>query len=173
MTRLFYLLLSAGTLLMLSCNNKNDKEVMGWAPVYATLDDVTVRNEPTLPPIENAGKIYIRGDYFYQVENGKGIHVVDVSNKETPVQYAFIRVAGAQELSIKGDNLYVNSFNDLVVINIADVKNCREVYRMKNTFHMFNATQPPQSGYFECVDESKGTVISWQQKMLQNPKCRI
>ncbi len=172
MSKLCYFLISAGMLLAVSCNNKGDKEVMGWAPVYASAEDITVQNESPLPPIENAGKIYIRGDYFYQVENGKGIHVIDVSNKEQPVQQAFIRVAGAQELSIRGNNLYVNSFNDLVVIDISDVQNSREVHRMKNTFHMFNSTTPPQSGYFECVDESRGTVVSWQQKMLVNPKCR-
>jgi hypothetical protein len=166
----FYLLFVLISCFFVACGTKT--EIMGWVPVYATLEEIEIKNLSNIPPIENAGKIYIKEDYFYQIENGKGIHVIDVSNKENPQPITFIQTAGVQEISIKGDNLYVNSFNDLVVIDIADIHNVRERHRITNTFHLFSTNTPPSSGYFECVDEKRGTVISWKEQIITNPKCR-
>lgn len=159
------------TLLLAACQ-PSDKERMGWVPIYAPKTDYEIKNIASLPSMENPGKIYIRGNHFYQIETGKGVHVIDVSDKASPKQIAFIQVTGVQEISIKDQYLYVNSYNDLVMIDITDIHAVKEAKRVPNTFQIFNLQNPPQPGYFECVDTTKGIVIGWKETMITNPKCR-
>lgn len=147
-------------------------EVDGWAPVYSNGSDITVIK--SMPPqnIDKGGKIYIKGDTLYQVESGKGIHVILIKQPSNPQKLAFISVTGAQEMAIKNNMLYTNNLNDLVVIDISKTDSAKLVDRVSSVFHMVDATRPPGTGYYECVDKSKGTVVGWEQKLLKYPKCR-
>lgn len=144
----------------------------GWAPVYAS-DEVATKIEGLeARDIENGGKIYVKGHMLYQVEVGKGIHVIDIQNPESPNKIKFIQVTGASEVSIQDNNLYTNNVNDLVVLNIADINNVQVVNRMQDVFHLVDPKLPPAAGYFECIDASKGVVVGWEPKTIQNPVCR-
>jgi hypothetical protein len=171
-TSKWWLLAPALLLVFSSCgeNSGYPASVDGWAPIYAT---DSIREIESLPArsIEDGGKIYIKDQYFYQVENGQGIHVIDVSDPANPQKVKFIRCYGAQELSILDNYLYTNNVNDLVVIDIADINNAKLVGRKEGLLRMIDLT-PPGEGYFECPDNSKGTIIGWEQKLLQNPRCR-
>jgi hypothetical protein len=164
-------------LLMASCQTDNNagptpKHVDGWAPVYST-DKAAYTISATSPaPITNGGKIYVRGSELYQVETGKGIHVLDISQPSNPQKKKFISIMGAQEMAIKGGYLYANNLNDLVVIDIGNPEAVTEVGRMKNLFHMVDQSYPPEDGWFECIDATKGTVVGWEQRNLSKPKCR-
>jgi hypothetical protein len=47
------------------------------------------------------------------------------------------------------------------------------VNRIENAFPQINQEYPPFTGvYFECVDPSKGVVIGWEEKQIDQPKCR-
>ena len=144
--------------------------VDGWAPVYAT-DSVMKVEGATARSIEDGGKIYIKDNRLYQVENGKGIHIIDISNPASPKKLKFIRCYGALELSIMDDYLYSNNVNDLVVVSISDMNNIHEVRRKASQLNLV-ATTPPGDGYFECPDPAKGTIIGWEQKLIHNPRCR-
>lgn len=173
MKKLSSLIVIFCSIVLLASCDKSDRKVEGWVPVYANQDDMAVKNLSTLPPIADAGKIYIKGDYFYQVDNNKGIHVIDMSDRSNPKQEAFIQVVGAQEISIRANILYVNSINDLVSIDISDINSVKEIGRIKGAFNITeHDIKPPSSGYFECVDQSKGTVVRWEKATLTNPKCR-
>lgn len=145
--------------------------VDGWAPIYASSDSIKKIESVDARSITNGGKIYIKDDILYQVENGQGIHVIDYSNPSTPRKLRFIRCYGAQELSIMNNYLYTNNINDLVVLNIADVNNVQLASRKENLLRMVEET-PPAEGYFECPDHTKGVIIGWQQKIINNPRCR-
>src|SRR5690606_32695485 len=121
--------------------------------------------------IENGGKIYIKDKRLYQIESGKGIHAIDISNPSDPKKIAFIEIAGCQEMSIMGNMLYANNLNDLVTIDISDIHNVKETDRRKDAFHILDRGHPPSSGWFECIDASKGEVIGWELKTLYSPKC--
>ena len=171
----FLLSLLAAVIVFASCNGDNDtpKEVMGYAPIYQSDSSITeIRSEDPQPILEG-GKIYVRNKELYQVEKGSGIHVLDITDPANPVKKAFIRIAGAQEVSIKENLLYANNYNDLVVINISDIKHVQLVNRMKDVFHITGGNVPPEKGYFECVDPGKGSVIGWQKKNLYSPKCKF
>lgn len=168
-------LLALAALLSLSaCNRADDDgipetpaETEGWAPIYAQPTEVKSVAARTT---EKAGKIYVKGSTLYQVETGKGIHVMDISAPTTPRKTGFIEIGGCTELSIQGQLLYTNSLNDLVVVNIADIAHAAEVGRVKDAFRL-NNNRPPASGWSECIDASKGTVIAWERKTLYQPKC--
>ena len=167
-------------LLLSSCNLGNSRPVEppspektdGWKPVYASKDASGTIESQEAREIDKAGKIYVKGNTLYQVEVGKGIHVIDITDGNNPQKVKFIQVTGAQEMSIKNNNLYTNNVNDLVVIDISNINNVKLIDRVSGAFHLVDPTLPPASGYFECVDASKGTVIGWEQTTLYNPVCR-
>lgn len=145
--------------------------VDGWAPIYASTDSVKKIEGIAPRTTADGGKIYIKDKILYQVENGQGIHVINYSNPSNPQKVKFIRCFGAQELSIMDNYLYTNNVNDLVVINIADLDNIQLASRKENLLRMVEEA-PPSDGYFECPDHTKGVIIGWQQKLLNNPRCR-
>lgn len=145
--------------------------ITGWAPIYS--DDPALRKvvSDTPHPIIQAGKIYVKDHFIYQVEVDSGIHITDISDPADPRQIAFIKSAGSTELAIRGHYLYTNNLNDIVVVDIADPAHVQEVSRVAHGFGMGSGMFPPGHGYFECVDPSKGTVTGWEQKELNDPKC--
>lgn len=156
-----------------ACNpDSTPKEVEGWAPVYESdLSDIEIKSEQPRA-IVNGGKIYMMNSTLYQVEEGLGIHVINLSDPSQPKKVAFITIDGAHEISIKGQYLYSNNYNDLVVVDISDISAAHMVKRMKNTFRFTNNVLPPERGYFECIDPDKGTVIDWKKITLYSPKCK-
>ncbi len=168
------LMLATLLLFITGCNNDQQPpdEVTGYAPVYeAKITTATVSFEDARP-IEDAGKIYTKGLRLYQVENGKGIHVISIDNPALPERLGFISVPGAQELSILHNFLYTNNGNDLLVLDITQLSRIAIVSRIENAFTIVQHALPPAHGYFECVDPSKGIVKGWEQKNLYSPKCK-
>ncbi len=144
-------------------------EADGYAPIYDSNNTSEVIKSGAARAIVNGGKIYVKGDTLYQVEAGKGIHIINIANPATPQKIGFIEVVGCQEVSIMDNKLYTN--NDLVVLNIQDVNNVTVVDRISNTFHVVDFTRPPAHGWYECIKPSKGKVIGWELKHLDHPQC--
>lgn len=145
-------------------------EVMGYAPVYTKVIATVSFGAPR--SIEDAGKIYTKDYRLYQIENGKGIHVISVEDPSQPERLGFITVPGAQEISILNNYLYTNSGNDLLVLDISDLDQIAVASRIENAFSIVNHSVPPPGGYFECVDPAKGIVTGWESKTLYSPKCK-
>lgn len=148
------------------------KETEGYVPVYAEKAKPSSISLQQPIAIENAGKIYVKDNVLYQVENGKGIHVISIADPAKPVRKGFIPIAGAQEISILDHYLYTNTFNDLLVIDISAPENLTVTKTIENAFTLTSSIIPPESGYFECVDPSKGVVVGWTKKKIFSPKCK-
>ncbi|MBN9483181.1 MAG: hypothetical protein BGO70_00815 [Bacteroidetes bacterium 43-93] len=179
---LLFCTLLLGTIILSSCDPYRKRhhvdpkpnppaEVDGWAPVYNKDSSAAIIKSSDPRTIDKGGKIYIKGDTLYQVEVGKGIHVIDVKQPANPQKLAFINVLGAQEMAIKDNVMYTNNLNDLVVLDISNVKDIKLLDRISSVFHMVDQNFPPGTGYYECVDRSKGTVVGWEQKTLNYPQC--
>lgn len=86
--------------------------------------------------IEKAAKIYNYkdGDILLINERNKGIHVIDNRVHETPVNVSFIEIPGNIDMAVKGGYLYVDSFTDLIVLDIRDVHHIKTVYRKEEVF---------------------------------------
>ena len=153
-----------------SCNQNNLKYPDVWVPVYK--DKAAAQAIENLAPqaVARGGKIYTYGSYIFQVEENQGIHIFQLQN-ENPIPVGFIRVYGAQEISIKDDMLYTNNFNDIVVLNISNPTQAVLTTRMPNQFKLNNFEIPPTSGHFQCADSTKGYVVGWELQHNVEAKC--
>ncbi len=164
-------------LLLFSCNDSTSIEYEGYnyglKPVYAQGDDwqdVRVSNSEI---IRQLGKIYYKEPYIYVNEVNKGIHIIDNTIPTQPQSVKFIHIPGSKDIAIKGDFLYSDNVTDLVVLDISDFNTIQVVNRISNIYPPVEQNFPEfHTGYFECVDPSKGTVIGWESALLDNPKCR-
>ena len=104
--------------------------------------------------IEEAGKIYVYGDMLLVNEKRKGIHLINNSDKQNPKNRAFLKIHGNLDIAVKDGYIMADSLMDLVVIDINDMDNIREVNRTKGIF-----PYTPQYYYNECnFDLEKGLL---------------
>lgn len=158
-------------------DSKNVGEVKGYVPIYVaetTAKEITFSATPKATV--HAGKILVLGNRLFQVEAGEGVHVINISNPSSPVKLGFLKVPGCTELSAKNNELFLNNYNDLVVVTgtasfmpgtVSVLK------RVANAFPEALNSYPTNRGiYFECPDPSKGIIVGWQEATIKNPKCR-
>jgi LVIVD repeat len=175
--RVFYYLL--GIMFLSSCWGKKpyiivdpidySKKVMGWKAVYgadSTYKKVKYFNTPRA--MSQAGKIYVFGNTIFQNDVGKGVHLIDNSTPANAHRVAFIELGGNTDIAIKGNFLYANNYNDMVVIDITNINSPVEVKRFKYTFNTNDAFRPyiwqapKDTGYFECPRfNNDSIVINW------------
>jgi hypothetical protein len=162
----------------------NYQKVWGYKPVYTT-DTALLKILSEAPrTMKNPGKIYVKDHLIFQNDIGYGIHVIDNSNPSQARTIGFIRVNGSSEMSIKGNYMYVNSYNALVVVDIADWQHVREVKRVANAFqqgmqgggsYQYYYIPPPEHGvYYECSGFviTPGTIQSgWVRDSIYNYNC--
>ncbi|GAB5554153.1 MAG: hypothetical protein Sapg2KO_37440 [Saprospiraceae bacterium] len=144
----------------------------GVRPIYADFD--TWDEIISLParPIENLGKIYYKAPYIFVNERFKGIHIFDNSDPSQPTPIAFIQIYGSEDIAISGNILYADNYTDLVAIDISDLNNVQVVSRTEDLYTRSGKAFPEgYSGYFECVEESQGLVVGWEEAELLNPRC--
>ena len=111
--------------------------------------------------ISNAGKIYIYNNLLLVQEVDKGIHVIDNSNKKDPQPKAFLKILGNLDMAVKEGYLYLDSYMDLLVLDINDIENIKEVSRTEDTF-TYDPYQSANGIYsWECGDynASQGILI--------------
>lgn len=86
-------------------------------------------------PIEETGKIYVKGNYLFINEPYTGFHIIDNSNPETPVPLKFLTAPGTTDLIFKGNSFYVNQAVDLVALKFDEtLSNVVETDRITNAF---------------------------------------
>lgn len=127
-----------------------------YNPVYMSYDELRSSVASESPrELKNPGKIYLKDQYVFVSEMNEGIHVIDNSNPETPENIAFIRVPGNIDISVRGNIMYVDSYIDLVAINIDNPHNVVETHRVEEAFdHRFLGTGL-------VFDPVEGVVIDW------------
>ncbi len=171
-----FILLSFVIISLTSCDPAGSgppDNVLGYAPVYLqkTGDD-TIKFLPPQPTIKG-GKIYLKDDILYQVELYRGIHIINLSDPEHAEKIGFYEIFGCTQLTMQDNYMYVNSSNDFLVIDVSIMTEPKVVKYDADYFLSSSFLSPPRSGYFECIDPSKGIVIDWKSVMLESPKCRF
>lgn len=103
--------------------------------IYGDLDEIrsTPINE-SVRTIEDPGKIYISESVILIGEEEKGIHVIDNSNEESPVNIGFLNVPGNREFFVKDDFIYAETYYDVVKIDISNPRQASIVSRAENVF---------------------------------------
>lgn len=159
-------------LLLASCNKEeqNFYDGPGKRPVYVPLSELRdIRNEPPRP-IQLSGTIFLQDTLFFILEQRKGIHVFNIKDSLNTVNLAFFKIPAITDFIISGHLLYADSWKDLVVIDISNLQQIQETARITDA--LSPVLYPPlYNGSFECVDESKGAVIDWEDATLEDAKC--
>jgi hypothetical protein len=134
-------------------------------PVYLSWKDLraAIKSEPA-KPIAKRGKIGLRGNLLFVNEPNQGIHVFDNGDPAQPRPLAFLKIPGNVDLAVKGDVLFVDSFVDLVALDISALPAVKELNRQVDVFP-YNAFQAAEPGvwYNGEVDKTKGVVIRWKE----------
>jgi hypothetical protein len=176
-SKLFLIFLISAIYFSCTPDPNHPEHVDGFVPVYSNNVAYvkTVAVESARPMI-HGGKIYTVGNLLFQVEQDSGIHVIDYGNPSNPVKLGFIRSFLCKEVTVKNGFIYTNNMSDLVVIDMNNINNLHEVSRVKNVFPDLALQYPPKSAqfakiFFECPDPSKGVIIGWVAKNINNPKC--
>ena len=141
------------------------QKVWGSKPVYAAESAAKqIGYKAEKQPLLQAGNIYAFRNYIFQVDVGRGIHVIDNSVPAQADRIGFITVNGCTQISIKGAYLYTNSIADLVTLDISNPAQVREVSRVPNAFPEFQYTypliRPNEKGYYACPLYDS-VVIGW------------
>lgn len=151
-------------------------ETEGYVPIYSTSALAKTISAGPARPTVNAGKLFTTGSLLFQVEVDSGIHVINYANPASPQKLGFIRSILCKELSVKNGFIYTNNLSDLVVIDVNNINNVKEVGRTEGVFPDLMTQYPPKVNewddiYFECPDPKKGVVIGWKLQTIKNPKC--
>jgi hypothetical protein len=148
-----------------SCTDKFTEEQNFNVPVYMSYETLrsSVRSSAARTLVQ-PGKIYFKDSYILIVEYQQGVHLIDISNPAQPQNKVFIEVPGCTDIAVKGQSLYVDSYVDLVVVDLSNPVSPKEIGRTKSvlpyTLPVAENTELPSVE----IDERQGIVIDWEVK---------
>lgn len=151
-------------LVFTSCEDRRYQTYMANVPEYLSYEDLRKTVEAEDPKeIERPGKIYFKDQYIFINEFMEGVHVVDISDPSDPQVISYIPVPGNVDMAIKDDILYLDSYTDLVMIDIANPAAPGEQNRIED---ILEYTLPPYDMDYPLarIDEDKGVVTGFEVK---------
>jgi len=112
---------------------------------YMTFEEFRAKGIEVLAPreIKEAGKIYVYNNTLLVIEKNQGVHVIDNSDTKNPKPKAFIKVDGNLDMAVKEGYLYLDSYMDLLVLDIRDLEHIKELKRVNDSF-----TYDPYQNYY-------------------------
>jgi hypothetical protein len=159
--------------LFIACNEKHDDfSVTGMKPSYISYEALLEFEQQPPQAILNAGQILLYHNFVFLGEINKGIHIIDMSDTLNPVNFSFLKIPGNKDVVAQNDRLYADNGPHLVTLDITDIHNITLIERSLNVFRPSEMYPQEYSGYFECVNETKGWVTGWEEASLDNPKCK-
>ncbi len=160
---LVFLLVILGSVLE-GCTDKCEtvNNYVYYEPVYSTAAEVRAAVAQVSPrDIGSSGKIYIYGNTLFVNEPGKGVHVIDNSDKRNPVPLSFINIPGNFDIAAKGNYLYADSYIDVLTFDLTDVNDIKMVKRLEGVYNNFNS-------FGFASNESIGIVTDWERMESQD-----
>lgn len=157
--------------------------IIGLKPIYVdsiTINDVIYSSSPKI--LVKPGKIFKYGNMLLVSDQDNGIHVIDNTDKTNPVKLSFINIPGNRDLARKGNYLYADCNGNIITIDISDPSNAK-VTNITNSINL-NSLRPPNDliqkefigerrVFYECTDERKGFVLTWEKDTLYKPECFV
>ena len=127
-----------------------------YEPVFTSMEEIRQSVQMSdAKNIKQSGKIYFINDHLLINEPNEGIHIIDNTNPANPKNIGFINIPGNFDLAAVDGYLYVDSYVDLVVLDISDLTNPKEIKRIEDIFPNYNSF-----GYYATVD---GIVTAWKE----------
>lgn len=115
--------------------------------------------------IVNPGKIYLYDKYILINEIDKGFHIIDNSNSKNPINVGFLSVLACRDVAIRDQILYCDNSNDLISIDLNDIKNPKLISRTKDVFPEREAPDnlPLKSEYNLKNRPANTVIIEWRK----------
>ncbi len=145
------------------CGNGTDRCALA-EPIYLSYEALRspVKADKETP-LTHIGKIYVYQNYLFINSKNAGVHMYDNHDPANPLPLAYINVPGNIDLAVKDGILFVDSYIDLVAIDIRDVNNIHETHRLVDVFP-YNAYQNiPEGINLKNVDSKLGVVIGYRE----------
>lgn len=109
-----------------------------YEPVWKSIDEMRTPVVMEAPRTLTApGKIFYYKGYLLINELNTGIHVIDDREPANPINIGFINIPGNIDMAINDQTLYVDSYLDLVAIDITNPQTPSEVSRVMDVFQSF------------------------------------
>ncbi|MCU4155797.1 hypothetical protein J1N10_07395 [Carboxylicivirga sp. A043] len=144
-----------------ACSDKIEETYTVNTPEYLSYDDLRSSFQmKSAQTIVQPGKIYFKDNFIFINEYQKGIHIIDNSDPAQPQVVSFLEIPGNVDMAIKGTMLYVDSYIDLVTIDISDMNNIVEVDRDEEAFPYIIPAFT--DGILSKVDQTKGVIIGYK-----------
>ena len=171
--KMFYPVLIAIILIisLMSCNkDENIYRYDAMVPVY--MDFSEFRQPPKAKSargIKQAGKIYFKDNLIFINEVNEGIHVIDNANPSYPKKVTFYEITGNVDMAILGNTLFVDSYIDLIAIDISDIHRPVEISRIENAFPEVLPMPLDQDLPYAWhqIDRSKGVIVGWEIETME------
>lgn len=175
MRKIVYLIALIGVMGLNACNEEFGTVTITFTkatPIYGDLAEI--RQTPLkgeISSIVNPGKIFVSENKLLVGEENKGIHVIDNSNPENPVNISFINIPGNKEFYVQGNHIYAESYYDMVKIDISNINEPVLVSRVEDAFNASNFDNNGQAliGFnFEKVSYEPGEDERYDDIVLAN-----
>lgn len=114
-------------------------------------------------PLKNANKIYTYQHLLLINEKRTGVHIFDNTNPEAPEYLDFISLIGNQDMAIKDNYLYLDSFTDLVIFDLNSPT--KDPIRKNNVFVFPDAYSglPFNVTFNRLINDTEGVVIGYKK----------
>lgn len=130
-----------------------------YEPVYTTTQEIRESfKHGDSREINNPGRIYYKDKFLYINESGQGVHIIDNTDPQHPVKIGFVNIPGNFDIAAKGDYMYADSFIDMLVMDISDPRNIKEIKRLPGVFSHFRAFDGRVDFQNGVITEYKETV---------------
>jgi len=134
------------------------------SPVYLSYENLRSAVKVTAPrSLTSVSRIYLYKNLLFANEKNEGIHIIDNSVPTSPQRLAFIEIPGNTEIAIREENLYADSYIDLVTLDVSNLNDIIEIAREESIFP-YNALQniPSNVRLAGTIDSSRGVVVSYR-----------
>jgi hypothetical protein len=137
-------------------------------PVYMTTQEIREAFEFREPvELSIPGKIYLFGNYLFVNEVGRGIHIINNTDKRNPVNIGFVNIPGNYDMAVKGNILYADNYVDLLALDISNTNDVKLVKRLEGVFN--------DHYHYEFLDQGQEAVIVAYEETdtvwYDNPDC--
>ncbi|MEM1258560.1 MAG: hypothetical protein AAGH81_08530 [Bacteroidota bacterium] len=164
-------------LAIVACDDSDDlpkgvNEYVIATPLTADLISFKEEAVEVTDPVDivESGKIYAYKDYIFVNDLYRGLHVLDNTDPASPQPIKFIKLEGNNDISIKNDRLYADSYGDLVIMDISDINNIGDIKRMENAIYQefwctvgFDVEWPQADAFdYSELDANRHAIVGWE-----------
>lgn len=175
MKRVLLSIMVAATGIFYGCDDSGYRtetlEYMINEPVFMSAQEFRSQEIKTksAQQIKQQGKICFYDGYLYISEPGSGIHIIDNRNPHQPQAVGFVELDGNTDIAIRNNQLYADSYVDLLWFNLANPESPEYVNRLENVFEEALPVIDNEHGYdyakcFIDTDRKDFIVVGWELK---------